>query len=55
MQHIVFLTGRLAEPSLRRVLADIAPEGEAKCPYCSTVYQLRGGPVPGAHVGNSNT
>ena len=27
MEHIVFLTGRLAEPSLRRVLAGIAPEG----------------------------
>jgi uncharacterized Zn-finger protein len=38
-----------------RVFLDIAPEGEVKCPYCSTVYQLRGGPVAGAHVGTSNT
>jgi len=30
MEHIVFLTGRLAEPSLRRVLAQIAPaDGDA--------------------------
>ena len=27
MEHIVFLTGRLAEPALRRVLAQVAPEG----------------------------
>jgi dihydropteroate synthase-like protein len=27
MEHIVFLTGRLAEPALRRVLAEIAPDG----------------------------
>jgi dihydropteroate synthase-like protein len=27
MEHIVFLTGRLAEPALRRVLGDIAPPG----------------------------
>jgi uncharacterized Zn-finger protein len=38
-----------------RVFLDIAPEGEAKCPYCSTVYRLRGGPVAGGHVGTSNT
>src|SRR5258708_1898673 len=25
MPHILFLTGKLAEPSLRRVLADLAP------------------------------
>ncbi len=30
MEHVVFLTGRLAEPALRRVLAQIAPpEGDA--------------------------
>ena len=30
MEHIVFLTGRLAEPALRRVLRDIAPpDGDA--------------------------
>jgi len=27
MEHIVFLTGRLAEPALRRVLGEIAPPG----------------------------
>jgi dihydropteroate synthase-like protein len=27
MEHIVFLTGRLAEPALRRVLAQVAPAG----------------------------
>ena len=27
MEHIVFLTGRLAEPALRRVLCEIAPPG----------------------------
>ena len=32
-----------------RVFLDIADQGEAKCPYCSTVYVLRGGPVPGGH------
>jgi uncharacterized Zn-finger protein len=38
-----------------RVFLDIAPEGEAKCPYCSTVYHLRGGPMGGEHLGTSNT
>lgn len=38
-----------------RVFLDIAPEGEAKCPYCSTLYRLQGGPIPGQHVGTSNT
>ena len=38
-----------------RVFLDIAPEGETKCPYCGTVYLLRGGPVAGAHVGTSTT
>ncbi len=28
-----------------RVFLDFAANGEAKCPYCSTVYQLK----PGAH------
>ena len=32
-----------------RVFLDIADEGEAKCPYCGTVYVLRGGPRPGGH------
>lgn len=27
MEHILFLTGRLAEPALRRVLAQLAPDG----------------------------
>jgi uncharacterized Zn-finger protein len=38
-----------------RVFLDIADEGEAKCPYCGTLYKLRGGPVAGGHVGTSNT
>lgn len=33
MERIVFLTGRLAEPSLRRVLADIAPERDGQAPF----------------------
>jgi len=28
-----------------RVFLDIADEGEAKCPYCGTIYILRGGPA----------
>src|SRR6185369_1665311 len=28
MERLLFLTGRLAEPALRRVLSDIAPPGE---------------------------
>jgi len=30
-----------------RVFLDIADEGEAKCPYCGTIYILRGGPAGG--------
>jgi uncharacterized Zn-finger protein len=30
-----------------RVFLDIADEGEAKCPYCGTIYILRGGPPKG--------
>ena len=30
-----------------RVFLDIADEGEAKCPYCGTIYILRGGPSAG--------
>jgi len=30
-----------------RVFLDISDEGEAKCPYCGTVYILRGGPAGG--------
>lgn len=32
-----------------RVFLDIEDAGETKCPYCGTVYILRGGPVPGGH------
>ena len=30
-----------------RVFLDITDEGEAKCPYCGTIYILRGGPPKG--------
>ena len=39
MEHIVFLTGRLAEPSLRRVLAGIAPEG-SDAPFSWEVREI---------------
>ncbi|MFO1304551.1 MAG: zinc-finger domain-containing protein [Burkholderiales bacterium] len=32
-----------------RVFLDIEVEGETRCPYCGTVYLLRGGPAPGGH------
>jgi len=32
-----------------RVFLDIAPNGEAKCPYCGTVYRLRPGTVVKGH------
>jgi uncharacterized Zn-finger protein len=32
-----------------RVFLDIADSGEARCPYCGTVYVLDGGPLRGAH------
>ena len=32
-----------------RVFLDIAPNGEAKCPYCSTVYKPKPGAVVKAH------
>ena len=32
-----------------RVFLDIAPVGEVMCPYCGTVYVLKGGPQPGEH------
>lgn len=32
-----------------RVFLDFAPNGEAKCPYCSTVYRLAPGARPHAH------
>ena len=31
-----------------RVFLDITDEGEAKCPYCGTIYILRG-PAAGGH------
>jgi len=39
MERIVFLTGRLAEPALRRVLGDIAPPGEA-APFAWEVREI---------------
>jgi dihydropteroate synthase-like protein len=39
MEHILFLTGRLAEPALRRVLAQIAPPGEA-APFSWEVREI---------------
>ncbi len=39
MEHIVFLTGRLAEPALRRVLAQLAPEG-ADAPFTWEVREI---------------
>ena len=32
-----------------RVFLDVADSGEARCPYCGTVYALEGGPIAGAH------
>ncbi|MEJ8838860.1 DUF6513 domain-containing protein [Ramlibacter sp. AN1133] len=39
MEHIVFLTGRLAEPALRRVLGQVAPEG-AEAPFTWEVREI---------------
>jgi dihydropteroate synthase-like protein len=39
MERIVFLTGRLAEPSLRRVLGDIAPPG-GEAPFSWEVREI---------------
>jgi dihydropteroate synthase-like protein len=39
MERIVFLTGRLAEPALRRVLAEIAPPGDA-APFSWEVREI---------------
>lgn len=30
-----------------RVYLDVAATGEARCPYCGTVYRLAGGPARG--------
>ncbi len=32
-----------------RVFLDVASTGEAKCPYCGTLYRLAGGRAPGGH------
>ena len=32
-----------------RVFLQIAPGGEAKCPYCGTVYKLKAGEHVAAH------
>jgi uncharacterized Zn-finger protein len=32
-----------------RVYLDFAANGEAKCPYCGTVYRLKPGVVAGKH------
>ena len=32
-----------------KVFLDVATTGEAKCPYCGTVYRLRGGAGHGHH------
>jgi dihydropteroate synthase-like protein len=40
MERIVFLTGRLAEPSLRRVLHDIAPPGGEGAPFAWEVREI---------------
>jgi uncharacterized Zn-finger protein len=32
-----------------RVFLPIEATGEALCPYCGTLYTLKGGPVSGSH------
>jgi uncharacterized Zn-finger protein len=32
-----------------KVYLDVASTGEAKCPYCGTVYKLKAGEVVGHH------
>lgn len=32
-----------------RVFLDVGKRGEAKCPYCGTVYQLKAGQAAAAH------
>ncbi|NWG88045.1 MAG: zinc-finger domain-containing protein [Hydrogenophilaceae bacterium] len=32
-----------------RVFLPIEEKGEARCPYCGTLYRLKGGPVAGHH------
>ncbi|MBI5938361.1 MAG: zinc-finger domain-containing protein [Betaproteobacteria bacterium] len=32
-----------------RVYLPVEQKGEARCPYCGTLYRLKGGPVHGHH------
>lgn len=32
-----------------RVFLPIEEKGEARCPYCGTLYRLKGGPIAGHH------
>ena len=32
-----------------RVFLDLDARGEARCPYCGTLYRLEGGMRPGGH------
>ena len=32
-----------------RVYLPIEQKGEARCPYCGTLYRLKGGPLAGHH------
>ena len=49
MEHIVFLTGRLAEPALRRVLDQLVAD-EAWIPQGGTVVRTREIPLENAVV-----
>jgi dihydropteroate synthase len=40
MDHLVFLTGRLAEPALRRVLGALAPAGDPAAPFTWEVREI---------------
>ena len=49
----VFCPSPLADMKLwnshPKVYLDVAKTGEARCPYCGTVYQLKAGEVVGHH------
>lgn len=49
----VFCPNKLAGMALwnshPRVFLDVASNGEAKCPYCGTVYRLKEGESAGHH------
>ena len=32
-----------------RVFLPVEASGESRCPYCGTLYRLKGGPVAGHH------